>query len=308
MQQRAFKQIDVFTATPYQGNPVAVVLAGDGLSDAEMASFARWTNLSETTFVLPPVNTSADYRLRIFTPGSELPFAGHPTLGSCHAWLEAGGQPKNKDFIVQECAKGLVKIRRDGTGERLAHRLAFAAPDLSRSAPSPVVLAQVAAALGIKAAQVTAAQLLDNGPVWLGLLLDSPETVLQIMPNHQELAKLGVKVGVAGVYPVDAATPLIARANREAKAFAQDKPDITPDLEVRAFAASIGINEDPVTGSLNASLAQWLMLDGIMPAQYTAAQGVCVKRAGQIDLRRDADGQVWVGGQSVTCIDGEVTL
>ena len=308
MQKRVFKQIDVFTATPYQGNPVAVVLAGDGLSDAEMVSFARWTNLSETTFVMPPVNPSADYRLRIFTPGGELPFAGHPTLGSCHAWLEAGGQPKNKNFIVQECAKGLVKIRRDGTGKRLAHRLAFAAPDLNRSAPSPVVLAQVAAALGIKAAQVTAAQLLDNGPVWLGLLLDSPETVLQIMPNHQELAKLGVKVGVAGVYPVDATTPLIARANREAKAFAQGKPDLTPDLEVRAFAASIGINEDPVTGSLNASLAQWFMLDGIMPAQYTAAQGVCVKRAGQIDLQRDADGQVWVGGQSVTCIDGTVTL
>ena len=308
MRQRLFKQIDVFTSTPYLGNPVAVVLAGDGLSDAEMASFARWTNLSETTFVLPPVNPSADYRLRIFTPGSELPFAGHPTLGSCHAWLEAGGQPKNKDFIVQECAKGLVKIRRDETGERLAHRLAFAAPDMSRSAPSPVVLAQVAAALGIKASQVTAAQLLNNGPVWLGLLLDSPETVLQIMPNHQELAKLNIKVGVAGIYPVDATTPLIARANREAKAFVQDKPDITPDLEVRAFAASIGINEDPVTGSLNASLAQWLMLDGIMPAQYTAAQGVCVKRAGQIDLQRDADGQVWVGGQSVTCIDGTVTL
>ena len=307
MRQRLFKQIDVFTSTPYLGNPVAVVLAGDGLSDAEMASFARWTNLSETTFVLPPVNPSADYRLRIFTPGSELPFAGHPTLGSCHGWLEAGGQPKNKDFIVQECAKGLVKIRRDGTGERLAHRLAFAAPDLSRSAPSPLVLAQVAAALGITAGQVNAAQLLNNGPVWLGLLLDSPETVLQIMPNHQELAKLNIKVGVAGIYPVNA-TPLIARANREAKAFVQEKPDITPDLEVRAFAASIGINEDPVTGSLNASLAQWLMDDSIMPAQYTAAQGVCVKRAGQIDLQRDADGQVWVGGQSVTCIDGAVTL
>ena len=308
MQQRPFKQIDVFTSTPYLGNPVAVVLAGDGLSDTDMSSFARWTNLSETTFVLPPVHTSADYRLRIFTPGSELPFAGHPTLGSCHAWLEAGGRPRNKDFIVQECAKGLVKIRRDGTGKRLAHRLAFAAPELSRAAPSPVVLAQVAAALGIKAAQVTAAQLLDNGPVWLGLLLDSPETVLQITPNHQELAKLGVKVGVAGVYPVDAAAPLIARANREARAFAQDKPDIISNLEVRAFAASIGINEDPVTGSLNASLAQWLMADGVMPAQYTAAQGVCLRRAGQIDLQRDADGQVWVGGQSVTCIDGTVTL
>ena len=308
MKKRAFKQIDVFTATPYQGNPVAVVLEGDGLSDAEMASFARWTNLSETTFVLPPVNTWADYRLRIFTPGSELPFAGHPTLGSCHGWLEAGGQPKNKNFIVQECAKGPVKIRCEGTGKRLA----FAAPDLSRSAPGPVLLAQVAAALGIKAAQVTAAQLLDNGPVWLGLLMDSPETVLQIMPNHQELARLRLKVGVAGVYPVEVTAPLIARANREARAFAQDKPNLASDLqvnlEVRAFAASIGINEDPVTGSLNASLAQWLMADGIMPAQYTAAQGVCVKRAGQIGLQRDADGQVWVGGQSVTCIDGTVTL
>jgi len=308
MQSRPFKQVDVFTSIPYLGNPVAVVLEGDGLSEAEMASFARWTNLSETTFVLPPLDPLADYRLRIFTPGIELTFAGHPTLGSCHAWLEAGGRPQNKDVIVQECAKGLVNIRRDGSGQRLAHRLAFAAPELSRSAPSPVVLAQVAAALGIKASQITAAQLLDNGPVWLGLLLDHPETVLQIMPNHQELAKLGDKVGVAGIYPVGAASPLIARANREAKAFAHDQPDIAPDLEVRAFAASIGINEDPVTGSLNASLAQWLMADGIMPVQYTAAQGACVKRSGQIDLQRDAQGQLWVGGQSVTCISGTVTL
>ena len=308
MQQRRFKQIDVFTSTPYLGNPVAVVLDGSDLSDAEMASFARWTNLSETTFVLPPVNNLADYRLRIFTPGSELPFAGHPTLGSCHGWLEAGGVSKNKEVIVQECAKGLVKIRRDANSTRLA----FAAPALLRTAPSPVVLAQIAAALGIKAAQVTVAQLLDNGPVWLGLLLDSPETVLQIMPNHQELAKLGVKVGLAGIYPPDAVAPLIARTNREAKAFVQKNSDITPDLqanlEVRAFAASIGINEDPVTGSLNASLAQWLMADGVMPEHYTAAQGVCMGRAGQVDLQRDANGQVWVGGQSVTCIDGEVTL
>ena len=303
MKQRPFKQIDVFTATPYQGNPVAVVLHGDGLSDTQMASFARWTNLSETTFVLPPTRPSADYRLRIFTPGGELPFAGHPTLGSCHAWLEAGGVSKAKDVVVQECAKGLITIRRDAVSARLA----FAAPELTRTAPSPVMLAQVASALGIKAAQITAAQLLDNGPVWLGLLLDSPETVLQIMPNHQELAKLGVKVGVAGMYQ-RVASPLIARANREAKAFTQAAATAAPDLEVRAFAASIGINEDPVTGSLNASLAQWLMLDAIMPAHYTAAQGVCVQRAGRVDLQRDAQGQVWVGGQSVTCIDGQVTL
>ena len=308
MKQRLFKQVDVFTAAPYLGNPVAVVLDGDGLTDMQMASFARWTNLSETTFVLTPVDPSADYRLRIFTPGGELPFAGHPTLGSCYAWLEAGGVAKSKTFMVQECAKGLISIRRD----EARGQLAFAAPELKRSAPNPVVLAKIASALGITAAQVVAAQLLDNGPVWLGLLLDSPETVLKIMPNHQELAKLGVKVGVAGIYE-RTTSPLIARANREAQAFKQAVTAISTTatdthLEVRAFAASIGINEDPVTGSLNASLAQWLMADGLMPTHYTAAQGVCVQRAGQIDLLQDARAQVWVGGQSVTCIDGQVSL
>jgi len=309
MKQRPFKQIDVFTATPYFGNPLAVVLDGNGLDDEAMQRFAKWTNLSETTFVLAPTQPTADYRLRIFTPGGELPFAGHPTLGSCHAWLEAGGQPKSKDLIVQECAKGLVDIRRDASGARLA----FAAPSLLCSAPSPVVLAQVASALGIKAAQITAAQLLDNGPAWLGLLLDSPESVLQLLPNHQELARLGIKVGVAGIYtPVSSqSAPLIARANREAQAFTQTEltaAEFGVNLEVRAFAACMGINEDPVTGSLNASLAQWLMADGFMPEHYSASQGLCMGRAGQVDLERDAQGQVWVGGQSVTCIDGTVRL
>ena len=309
MQQRPYKQIDVFTATPYFGNPLAVVLDGNGLADDAMQRFARWTNLSETTFVLTPTQPTADYRVRIFTPGGELPFAGHPTLGTCHAWLEAGGQPKREDVIVQECAKGLIDIKRDLKcgGDGGGSSLAFAAPSLLRSAPSPVVLAQVASALGLKAAQITAAQLLDNGPVWLGLLLDSPETVLQLQPSHQELAKLDIKVGVAGIYE-RAASPLIARANREARAFPQTVTAPAPDLEVRAFAASIGINEDPVTGSLNASLAQWLMADGLMPNHYTASQGVCMGRAGQVDLQQDAQGQVWVGGQSVTCISGEVTL
>ena len=303
MQQRPYKQVDVFTATPYFGNPLAVVLDGNGLDDATMQRFARWTNLSETTFVLPPTQSTADYRLRIFTPGGELPFAGHPTLGSCHAWLEAGGKPKSNEFIVQECVKGLIRIHRDAANQRLA----FAAPSLTRTAPSPEVLAQVASALGINAAQITAAQLLDNGPLWMGLLIDSPDTVLQLLPNHQELAKLGVKVGVAGVY-ASPTSPLIARANREAKAFVREKPDASPDLEVRAFAACLGVNEDPVTGSLNASLAQWLMSDGLMPERYSASQGVCMGRAGQVDLQRDAKGQVWVGGESVTCINGTVTL
>ena len=309
MKNRPFKQIDVFTSTPYLGNPVAVVLDGEGLSDAEMAGFARWTNLSETTFVLPPTHSTADYRLRIFTPGGELPFAGHPTLGSCHAWLESGGQAKNSECIVQECAKGLIRIRRDSNSPRLA----FAAPSLLRSTPSPELLAQVASALGIQTTQITAAQHLDNGPVWLGLLLDSPETVLQITPNHQALAQLKIKVGVAGIYPVDTATPrLIARANREALAFAQSSSTaaagFAASLEVRAFAAGIGINEDPATGSLNASLAQWLIADGYLPAHYTASQGVCIGRAGQIQIQRDGQGQVWVGGQSVTCLDGVVML
>lgn len=307
MKQRPFKQVDVFTATPYFGNPLAVVLDSSELTDEAMQRFAHWTNLSETTFVLPPTQSTADYRLRIFTPGGELPFAGHPTLGSCHAWLEAGGVAKRKDIIVQECAKGLINIRRDETN----HCLAFAAPSLARSESNPELLAQVASALGINVSHIKAAQLLDNGPVWLGLLLDSPETVLQLTPNHQALAKLGVKVGVAGIYPA-APFALISKANREAKAFTQSELSAAPDIEVRAFAASIGINEDPVTGSFNASLAQWFIADGLMPDQYSASQGVCMGRAGLIDLQRDAHrdakGQVWVGGQSVTCITGTVTL
>jgi PhzF family phenazine biosynthesis protein len=305
MKQRPFKQVDVFTPLPYFGNPLAVVLNGSGLDDAAMQRFARWTHLSETTFLLPPEEPSADYRVRIFTPGGELPFAGHPTLGSCHAWLQAGGQPQSAEFIVQQCQVGLVKIRRED------NRLAFAAPPLRRSAPSPVLFAKVAAALGLKSSQVLAAQLLDNGPVWLGLLLDGPDTVLQLTPDHAALEQLEVKVGIAALYPQEETLPLIGRANREARAFGASVkkiPGAAPDLEVRAFAASIGINEDPVTGSLNASLAQWLIEGGHAPARYLASQGACIGRAGQVHIERDAQGQVWVGGESVTCIDGQVTL
>lgn len=307
MKTRPFKQVDVFTAQPYFGNPLAVVLDGSGMDDEAMQRFARWTNLSETTFLLPPSDPAADYRVRIFTPGGELPFAGHPTLGSCHAWLQAGGTPKRKDFIVQECKVGLINIRREGA------RQAFAAPALKRSAPSPVVLAQVATALGLKAQHILTAQMLDNGPVWLGLLLDSADTVLQLEPDHLALKNLGVKVGVVGAHSAQDATVLIARGNREARAFAASSPDSTPrpqaaDFEVRAFAAPLGIEEDPVTGSLNASLAQWLIAEGHAPERYLASQGVCLGRAGQVHIERDAAGQVWVGGQSVTCVEGSVTL
>ncbi len=303
---RPFKQVDVFTDTPYLGNPLAVVLDGTGLSEADMQAFARWTNLSETTFLLPATQPEADYRVRIFTPGGELPFAGHPTLGSCHAWLEAGGKPKT-GFITQECQVGLVKIQSSGNA------LAFAAPPLKRSAPSAAQLAHVAGALGLQSQQIVVAQWLDNGPVWLGLLLDSADTVLALTPNHLALKNIGLKVGVAGVYVDRAATQLIAKSSREARAFdmnssSSNQPAETVDLEVRGFAAPLGVNEDPVTGSLNAGLAQWLIADGYMPESYIVAQGTCLERAGRVSISRDASGQVWVGGAVVTCIDGMVRL
>lgn len=306
---RPFQQVDVFTPTPYQGNPLAVVMDGTGLSDAQMQRFANWTHLSETTFLLPPTDAGriagADYRVRIFDPQSELRFAGHPTLGSCHAWLQAGGQPHAPKMVVQECAVGLVQIRREGS------RLLFAAPQLKRSAPSAMVLAQVAAALGLKPRDVVAAQMLDNGLPWLGILLDSPQTVLQLAPDHLALKNTGLVVGVAGLYPVVEAPQLIARSSREARAFGRSATvDTTdePHMEVRAFAAAVDVLEDPVTGSLNASLAQWLIAEGYAPEQYLVSQGTCLDRAGRVHIERDAQGQVWVGGESVTCVNGTVLL
>ncbi|VWX58350.1 Phenazine biosynthesis protein PhzF family [Burkholderiales bacterium 8X] len=304
MTARPFMQLDVFTNTPYAGNPLAVVLDGSDLDDAAMQGFARWTHLSETTFLLPPTRPEADYRVRIFTPGGELPFAGHPTLGTCHAWLASGVRPKAGDRIVQECKAGLVAIRQEHD------RLAFAAPPLHRSAPSPTLLARAAAALGLKAQQIVAAQVLDNGPVWLGLLLKDADTVLALSPNHRELKELGLKVGVAGIPAIEkdeSVLSVISRSNREARAFARSTPEQIA-LEVRAFAAPIDVDEDPVTGSLNASLAQWLIADGHLPERYLAAQGQCLGRAGRVHVERDPAGQVWVGGDSVVCIEGSVRL
>jgi PhzF family phenazine biosynthesis protein len=279
---RPFKQVDVFTAQPYRGNALAVVLDGDGLSDEQMQRFARWTNLSETTFLLPPQRPEADYRVRIFTPGGELPFAGHPTIGTCHAWLEAGGRPKAADTVVQECGVGLVQLRRD------AQRLAFAAPPLRRSAVEPAALAHLLETIGLRPEELLAAQVLDNGPVWFGLLVDSPATVLRLAPDHGELQRLNQKVGVVAAYPAAGAQG--------------------PHVEARAFAAPIGVNEDPVTGSLNASLAQWLVSEGRLPRHYVAAQGRCLDRDGRVHLELDPRDQVWVGGQAVTCISGTVLL
>ena len=287
MPERAFQQIDVFSQRPGDGNPLAVVLDAQGLSDADMQRFATWANLSETTYLLPPTEAGlaagADYRVRIFSPGGELSFAGHPTLGSCHAWLKAGGSPRVPGSIVQECAGGLVRIEQsDGL-------LAFAAPPMQRSAPNPALLALVTGALGLRPQQVLAAQVLDNGPRWLALLLPSAELVLGLQPDHARLKDLGQDVGVVHVAPTASDTS-------------------QPGVTVRAFAAPMGNPEDPVTGSLNGSLAQWLIAEGLAPQRYLVAQGERLGRAGSVHIRQDEQGQVWVGGQSVTCIQGTALL
>ncbi|MDE2627977.1 MAG: PhzF family phenazine biosynthesis protein [Burkholderiales bacterium] len=273
---RAFTQVDVFTDTPLLGNPLAVVHDAQGLSDAQMQAFARWTSLSEASFLLPPTDPAADYRVRIFTPGGELPFAGHPTLGSCHAWLQAGGVARNAGEVVQQCGVGRVRLRRDGA------RLAFAAPPLRVADVDDALLAPVLAALGVSRSKLITAQWLDNGPRWLGLLLDDAATVLAIEPDHVALKGLA-KVGVVG--PHAAGAPC--------------------QFQVRAFAASIGVPEDPVTGSLNAGLAQWLIGRGAAPACYVAAQGARVGRAGRVHIAHEG-ATLWVGGASVSVVRGEV--
>jgi PhzF family phenazine biosynthesis protein len=277
---RRFSQIDVFTAVPMRGNPLAVVHDAQGLGDAEMAAFARWTNLSETSFLLPPTHAEADYRVRIFTPGGELPFAGHPTLGSCHAWLAAGGTPRDAQQVVQECGVGLVPVRRDGA------RLAFAAPPLTRTPVDDGLLAAVLDALGLPAGELLGACWLDNGPKWLGLRVASASRLRALAPDHGRLKTLA-KVGL--IAPQDAAG------------------GADTQYEVRAFAAPIGIEEDPVTGSLNASLAQWLTGEGLAPLRYVAAQGTAMGRAGRVHVARQADA-LWVGGDVAACIEGRITL
>jgi PhzF family phenazine biosynthesis protein len=276
--QRRFHQLDVFTAVPLKGNPLAVVHAAQGLSDATMAAFARWTNLSETTFLLPPTAAGADYRVRIWTPGGELPFAGHPTLGSCQAWLAAGGVPQQQGVVVQECGVGLVRIRRSGG------RLAFAAPPLRRTGPLEAeLLARAVRGLGIAAADVLHHQWVDNGPGWCALMLRSAAQVLAVRPDWAVLGEL--KLGLVGAQPAGADAA----------------------FEVRAFVPGLGVPEDPVTGSLNAGLAQWLIGAGLAPPAYVAAQGAALGRAGRVFVEQSG-ADIWIGGDVVTCIDGTVEL
>ncbi len=274
--QRPFSQVDVFSSEPFGGNPVAVVLDGSGLSAGQMQLAANWTNLSETTFVLPATDPGADYQVRIFTPSTELPFAGHPTLGTCHAWLESGHEPRQPAVVVQQCGAGLVRIRRGGM-------LGFAAPPLIRSGPvSEPLLEQVAGQLGIARADMVAAAWADNGPGWIAVLLASAQAVLDVRPGDGDL-----DVGLAGPYP----------------------PGSECAFEVRAFFPAGGRSvEDPVTGSLNASLAQWLVSSGRASAPYVASQGTVLGRRGRVHIDASDDGTIWVSGGTVTRISGEIRL
>jgi PhzF family phenazine biosynthesis protein len=275
--KRRFDQLDVFTAEALRGNPLAVVHDAQGLADARMAAFARWTNLSETTFLLPPTAAGADYRVRIFTPGGELPFAGHPTLGSCHAWLSAGGQPRQPGVVVQQCGVGLVTVRRAGG------RLAFAAPPLRRSGPlDAALLRQIREALDLADDAIRAHQWVDNGPGWCAVLLDSADAVLKLRPHWPAMGDL--KLGVVGPHAAGAET----------------------QFELRALIGG-GNYEDPVTGSLNASVAQWLIGAKLAPPCYVASQGAALLRAGRVHIDSE-DGTVWVGGDVSECIRGEVRL
>jgi PhzF family phenazine biosynthesis protein len=273
----------VFSDEPLRGNPVAVVHDADGLSDEQMQAFARWTNLSETTFLLAPTDTAADYRVRIFTPGGELPFAGHPTLGTAHAWLEAGGRSKG-DRVVQECGVGLVELRRDGA------RLAFAAPGLLRAGPvSEEQVARIAAGLQIRPDEIVDAQWVDNGPGWVAVLLADASAVLAVRPDPVALGDLAV--GVVGIYPEGTSDPADDCA-----------------VEVRAFVGGLGVDEDPVTGSLNAGLAQWLIGNGTLPSSYVASQGTVLDRRGRVHVSTDEAGHVWVGGDTRTTVQGTVEI
>jgi PhzF family phenazine biosynthesis protein len=277
--QRPFAQVDVFTTEPYRGNPVAVVLDGSSLSDEEMQRIAHWTNLSETTFVLAPTEAEADYRVRIFTPSAEFPFAGHPTLGTCHAWLASGGRPRGGgDSVVQECGAGLVRIRRsDG-------QLAFAAPPLIRGGDvDEADVERIARLLGIERSDIIGSQWADNGPGWVAVMLRDAEAVLALRPGDIE----DLEIGVVGRHP----------DGGEAQ------------WELRAFMNANGMAvEDPVTGSLHASVAQWLLGTGQATAPYVAAQGTVLGRRGRANISQDEDGTIWVGGGTVTCVSGQVEL
>lgn len=274
MTERRFAQVDVFGTGGISGNPLAVVVDGEGLSTDEMAAFARWTNLSETTFLLPPTRPTADYAVRIFTTTGELPFAGHPTLGSAAVWLATGGVPRRTGVVVQECGAGLVTVRLDGG------ILAFAAPDRSRTGPlDESTLAVAERCLGLPRSEFVAHAWGVNGPPWAIVQLASAEAVRAVRPRLSELGT--VFLGLVGL--------------------TAEGPHA---YEVRGLLADF---EDPVTGSLNASVAQWLRARDLVPPAYTVAQGSAVGRAGEVQVTDDGD-DVWIGGRVQPIITGTVIL
>jgi PhzF family phenazine biosynthesis protein len=280
-----FQQVDVFTAVPFKGNPVAVVLEGDAVPVEQMQAIARWTNLSETTFLCSPGDPGADYRLRIFTTARELPFAGHPTIGSAHAALRHGLKPKSNGYLVQECGKGLVRIAVDGD------RLLFALPEASFREPDGLHLARLAEALGVAPSDFASAAIVDVGPVWFTVRLSSGEAVLGLQPDMQKLRALAA-IGLTGV-----------------NVFALNPSGAATALEVRSFAPSEGVPEDPVCGSGNGSVAALVQKERLMTSRaYVASQGRCIGRDGRIDVRFAEDGQIWVGGHAVTCVEGFLTV
>ncbi|WP_448100361.1 PhzF family phenazine biosynthesis protein [Luteibacter jiangsuensis] len=277
MTHHAFRQLDVFSDRPLGGNPLAVVFDADSLDDATMAALARWTQLSETVFLQSPLDPQADYRVRIFSPRGEMPFAGHPTLGACHAWLAAGGKPKAHQ-VVQECGIGLVPIRRDGSV------LSFRAPPLRSDSPLDAALRErIAVGLGLDADGIADARWVDNGAGWCAVVLRDPERLHRLSPDPAALE--GLKVGV--VAPCGMASEVA--------------------FEVRALVFAGGMLEDPATGSLNAGIAVWFAQAGRAPDRYLIAQGRALGRDARIHVAREGSA-LWVGGEVAECIEGHIRL
>ncbi|MEY3603720.1 MAG: hypothetical protein RIQ49_752 [Pseudomonadota bacterium] len=299
-----FSQVDVFAESSFRGNPLAVVHDADELSSAHMQQIASWTHLSETAFLMRSGDATADYKVRIFTPTTELPFAGHPTLGACAAWLAAGGVAKHQGFVVQDCAKGLVRLKRDLTPSSISRPvlrfdLAFEAPSLSIEPIEPEKRLAFCEALGVAERDLIDMARLDNGPIWYAFWIKSHETLMGLEPDHAKLARLG-KIGIASLLTtkLKSSKPVIHEAD----------PHVIPQIAVRAFAAAVGVNEDPVTGSLNAALAQWLMAKAYLPRHYQAHQGQRLGRDGLVDLKLDDADRLWVGGCSTIVIQGSIQV
>ena len=280
MPARRFVQCDVFSPVPTQGNGLAVVVDGEGLADEAMQRFAAWTNLAETTFLLPPTDPAADYRVRIFTPAREMPFAGHPTLGSCASWLHAGGVPREPGLVRQQCGVGLVEVDVSRAGE-----LAFRAPPTEVRPMAPDVRAAIVDALSIPHASIVRCAELRNGPVWQAFELASADAVLALDASRVRWPAFR-SIGLIGAHP----------------------PGGECDHEVRMLAPSSGMSEDPITGSLNAALACWQLAEGRLTGPRTVAQGTAIGRRGRVSVRPDGAGSAWIGGAVHVLIEGTLAL